>query len=62
MLDKANVVGKELSQNKNDYETGGIFCGLFVAPEKYCSTIDENKIIKEHKTFKGFNENKRLPD
>ena len=41
VLDKANLVGEELCQGKNDYKTGGIFYGLFVAPKiKYCSTID----------------------
>ena len=27
VLDKANLVGEELCQGKNDYETGGIFYG-----------------------------------
>ena len=29
MLDKANLVDEDLCQGKNDYETGGIFYGLF---------------------------------
>ena len=63
VLDKANLVGKSLCQGKNDYKTGGIFYGLFLAPKiKYCLTIDEYGIIKEHKTFKGFNDSKRLLD
>ena len=63
MLDKANLVGEELCQDKNDYDTGGIFYGLFLALKiKYCLTIDEYGIIKEHKTFKGFNDSKRLLD
>ena len=62
-LDKANLVGEELCQGKNDYKTGGIFYGLFLAPKiKYCLTIDDYGIIKEHKTFKGFNDSKRLLD
>ena len=44
-------------------KTGGIFYGLYLAPKiKYCLTIDEYGIIKEHKTFKGFNDSKRLLD
>ena len=33
VLDKANLVGKGLCQGKNDYKTGGIFYGLFLAPK-----------------------------
>ena len=63
VLDKANLVGEKLCQGKNDYKTGGIFYGLFLAPKiKYCLTIDDYGIIKEHKTFKGFNDSKRLLD
>ena len=61
VLDKANLVGEGLCQGKNDYKTGGIFHGLFLAPKiKYCSTIDDYGIIQEHKTFKGFNDSNRL--
>ena len=50
VLDKANLVGEELSQGKNDYKTGGIFYGLFLASEiKYCLTIIEFGIREEHK-------------
>ena len=63
VLDKANLVGNNLCQGKNDYETGGIFYSLYLAPKiKYCLTKDEYGIIKEHKTFKGFNDSKRLLD
>ena len=63
LLDKANLVGEELCQGKNDYKTGGIFYGLFLASKiKYCLTIDDYGIIQEHKTFKGFNDSKRLLD
>ena len=63
VLDKANLVGDNLCQGKNDYETGGIFYSLYLASKiKYCLTIDEYGIIKEHKTFKGFNDSKRLLD
>ena len=61
MLDKANLVGEKLCRGENDYKTGGIFYGLFLAPKiKYCLTIDMFGIVQEHKTFKGFNDSKRL--
>ena len=48
---------------KNDYETGGIFYGLFLAPKiKYVLTIDVYGIIQQHMTFKGFKGCKRLLD
>ena len=63
VLDKANLVGKNLCQGKNVYKTGGIFYGLFIAPKmKYCLPINELGIIEEHMTFKGFNDSKRLLD
>ena len=63
VLDKANLVGKNLCQGKNDYKTGGIFYGLFLAPKiKFCTTINELGIIEQHMTFKGFNDSKRLLD
>ena len=63
VLDKAKLVGKNLCQGKNDYETGGIFYGSFSAPKiKYVLTIDDYGIIQQHITFKGFNDSKRLLD
>ena len=63
VLDKANFVGKNLCQGKNDYKTGGIFYGFFLAPKiKYVLTIDHYGIIQQHMTFKGFNDSKRLLD
>ena len=54
-LEKAELVGKNLLQGKNDYKDGGIFYGLFLAPKiKYCLTINKYGVIDEHKTFKGF--------
>ena len=62
-MDEADLVGDNLCQGKNDYKTGGIFHGLFLAPKiKFCLSIDEYGIIQEHKTFKGFNDSKRLLD
>ena len=63
VLDKANLVGKNLCQGKNDYKTGGIFYGVFLAPKiKYVLTIDDFGIIQQQMTFKGFNDSKRLLD
>ena len=63
VLDKANLVGKNLCQGKSDYKTGGILYGLFLAPKiKYVLTIDVYGIIQQHMTFKGFNDSKRLLD
>ena len=54
-LHKAGLVGKNLLQGKNDYQDGGIFYGLILAPKiKYCLTINKYGVIDEHKTFKGF--------
>ena len=63
VLDKAELVGKKLRQGKSDYKTGDIFYGLFLAPKiKYSLTIDKYGIVQEHRTFKGFNDSKRLLD
>ena len=63
VLDKANLVGKNLCQGKNDYKTSGIFYGLFLASKiKYVLTIDFYGIMEQHMTFKGFNDSKRLLD
>ena len=63
VLDKTNLVEEELCRGKNDYKTGGIFYGLFLAPKiKHCLTIDDYGIIQEHETFKGFNDSERLLD
>ena len=63
VLDKANLVGTNLCQGKNDYETGGIFYGLFLALTiKYDLTIDEFGIVQQQMTFKGFNDSKLLLD
>ena len=58
-MDEAILVGEELCQDKNNYKTGGIFYGLFLALKiKYCLTIDDYAFIQVHKTFKGFNDSK----
>ena len=53
-LDKAGLVGKNRLQSKNDYKKDGIGYGLFLAPKKYCSTVNKFGVIDEHKIFKGF--------
>ena len=54
VLDKANLVGKNLCQGKNAYKTGSIFYGLFLAPKrKYVLTIDVYGIIQQHMTSKA---------
>ena len=61
LLDETNLVGEGLCQDKNDYKTGGIFYGLFLAPKlKYCSTLDNYGVIQEHKLFRRFIDSKRL--
>ena len=59
MLIEKGLVGKDLFQSKNDYgENAGIVYGLFLAPKvKYCIVIDENGILSQKTTFKGFNQN-----
>ena len=62
-LEKAQLVADNLCQRKNVYKSGGIFYGLFLAPEvKYVLTIDNYGTIQEQKNFKGFNDSKRLLD
>ena len=54
-LDEAGLVGKNLQPVKNDFKDGGIFHGLFLAPNtENCLTINKYVVIDGHKTFKGF--------
>ena len=66
MLDNAKLVGKNFWQGKNNYETGGIFYNLFLAPKTiYVLTISKFGIVQQHMTlmtFKGFKDSKRLLD
>ena len=63
VMDKANSIGEELCQCKNDCKSLGIIYGLRLAPNiKNCLTIVSYGIIQEHKTFKGFNDSNRLLD
>ena len=63
VLGKTKIVGEESCQGKNDYKSGGIFYGFFLAPKiKYCLAIAELGNIEEHKTLKSFDDGKRLLD
>ena len=54
-LESVGLVGKNLLQGKNNYEDGGAFYALFLAPKiKYCSIINKYGVISEKKCFKGF--------
>ena len=58
-LDQDSFVGDELGKGKNDYGNGGIICGLFLAPKiKYCLILNDEYMIEEKKTFKGYEKNK----
>ena len=63
MLDKDGLVGDILCHGKNGYIFGGEFYSLFLAPEMiYCLTNNEFGVIEEHRSFKVFNDSKRLLD
>ena len=56
VLNKHGYVGNNLSQGKNDYGSGGIVFALFIAPKiKYCVVLNEDGILEEKITFKGYN-------
>ena len=58
-LIEKRLIGKDLFQSKNDYgDDAGIVYGLLLAPKvKYCIIIDENGVLSQKTTFKGFNQN-----
>ena len=48
---------------KNDFQSGGMFYGLFLSPNtKFYSTINKYGSFEEYETFIGFNDSKRLLD
>ena len=54
-LEQDGFVGDELGKGKNDYGNGGIIYGLFLAPKiKYCLVLNNDYMIEEKKTFKGY--------
>ena len=63
ILDKTGLVGDNICQGKNNYNSGGVFQGLLLSPKtKYCLTVDKFGIVQEHRNFNGFNHSKRLLD
>ena len=49
VLDKANLVVKNICRDKIDYEAGSIFYGLILAPKiKYVLTFNEFGIVQQH--------------
>ena len=58
-LEQDGFVGNELGKGKNDYGTGGIIYSLFLAPKiKYCIVLDDEYMLQEKKTFKGYTDSK----
>ena len=54
-LHEACLVGEHLLQDKNVYNDGDIFYGLFLAPKmKFCLTNNKYGVVDEHKTLKRF--------
>ena len=63
VLDKAKLIGEELCRSKKDYISESGVYGLHLAPKTiYVLTLDEYGVIKEQKTFRGFNDAKRVLD
>jgi hypothetical protein len=54
-LEAMGYVGEELCQGKNDYGSGGIVYGLFIAPKVKYTIVLIDGILIEKKTFKGLN-------
>ena len=58
ILKTKGLIGKDLYQSKSDYGKGGILYGLFLAPKKkYCIVMNENGILSQKTTFKGYDQN-----
>ena len=52
---RAHHTRDELGKGKNDCGNGGIIYGLFLAPKiKYCLVLNNDYMIEEKKTFKGY--------
>ena len=53
-LDKAELVGKNRLQGKNDYKEGGVWYDFLLAPNKsFRWSINKFVFTDEHKTFKS---------
>ena len=63
VLDKENLVGEDVCHGKIDLQSGFIVYSLLLALKiEYALTKNEYGVIQENKTFKGFNDSKRLLD
>ena len=61
--DKAGLLGDNSPQSKNEYKSGNVFYGFFLAPKlTVCLSINELGFTEEHKIFKGFIDSKRPLD
>jgi hypothetical protein len=54
-LNRLGHVGGDLCKGKNDYNSGGIVYGLYLAPKIKYNLVLDNGILSEKKTFKGLN-------
>ena len=62
-LNETNLVVSVLCQGKYDYNSGGIFYGLILAPKvKYCLNLNKYGNIQQHMIFKGFNDSEQCLD
>ena len=59
---KLSWLEKNYISAKNDFQSGFIFYGLYLAPKKYVLNVNECGVMQENKTFKRFNDSKRLLD
>ena len=58
IIKRIGLIQKGLYQSKNDFGNGRTFYGLFLAPKiKYCIVIDENGVLSQKTTFKGYDQN-----
>ena len=57
-LKTKSLIGKNSYQSKNAYGKGGILYGLLLAPKiKFSIAIDENGILSQKTTFRGYEKN-----
>jgi hypothetical protein len=54
-LDALGCVGGDLCKGKNDYGSGGIVYGLYLAPKVKYNIVLNDGVLSEKKTFKGLN-------
>ena len=57
-LDQNCFVGDELGKDKSDCGNGGIIYGIFLVPKiKCCLVLNNDYMLEEKKTFKGYIKN-----